>query len=141
MERKESGEYEELVSSDHIEWIVDWQVKHGGSLVDPAFDALKALEEMVELCFQAGATPFQVMQVVNAERTKAQSRNEDLGEYNASGVEGEVGDVLVCMAVLVAKLNIRTGPTLAKTLTKLEGREWKPDSGGILRRSRDANGN
>lgn len=141
MERQDGGEYEALVDKEHMEWIVDWQVSHGASLVDPAFDALKALEEMLELCFKAGATQFQVMQVVNAERSKAAGRNEDLGEFDRVGVEGEVGDVLVCMAVLTYKLGIRSGPALAGTITRIQSRQWAPDAGGILRRPRDLNGN
>lgn len=113
-------------------------LENGGTPKSPAADALKTLEEVVEMCFACGATQNQIGDVVANEIFKALKRNENYGIYNPSSAASEFGDVVVCLTVLAQKYGF-TEADVEATLDRIAERQWTPDKDGVLRRPRYPN--
>src|SRR5690606_8499272 len=68
-----------LMTTTQYEQVEVWRERFGGKPIRAAADALKALEEMIELCYACGALPAEVDHIVNKETMKALNRGEANG--------------------------------------------------------------
>lgn len=127
----------ELIRDIDKSQLIDWQLRDGkGVPVNRAASALKALEEMLELCYAAGAVTGQVDLIVDDARRKAIERREANGFYDRIKVFDETGDVVSCLTMFWYYTKIVPAETVPPTLEKIASRAWYPDEYGILRRPR-----
>lgn len=115
--------------------IGDW-LRHNRGKASPKGGALKALEEMIELCYQAGATTEDITKVFWTESHKAYTRKEDLGIVHKTAMKEEVGDVIVCLTALCWEHDIDGITAVDACLERIDKREWSPNAEGVLRRPR-----
>lgn len=123
-----------LMSNLQYEAVFKWGKANGRFHVHPKYTALKALEEMVELCIESGATQSDISQVLyDVVRTEA-IRGKNFGVYNYAEMTKEFGDVTVCLAAYAEDCQINTTEAIGSTLDRIASRTWTPDVNGILRR-------
>ncbi len=121
-----------FVSNGTIDRVMIWCTQHKGHMAHERGWALKALGEMVELCFASGATTEQIATTISAEIDKADQDapavpvHEDMRE--------EVADVLVNLIVYCRLNSIDPERAVLSKLPVIEARQWEPDADGVLRR-------
>lgn len=125
-----------LTTGDQSLWIKNWRASNGGHFRRPHAHALKALEEMIELCFASGATPLEIQQVMYAEVEKAKDKGENTGKFDAAHVAEELADTSLCLNVLALEAGIFVPDAVSAKIQVLESRKWRPDEDGVLRRPR-----
>lgn len=125
-----------LSTKEQLEWVRNWRRRHGGHYQQPAAHALKALEEMVELCFASGCSDHEVVSTVAAEIGKARQKGEVTKTLSRDKVAEELADVTVCLCVIAVEGSYDVPAAVAAKIPVLESREWSPDARGVLRRSR-----
>ncbi len=130
---------ETLIHESQVLDIQDWLNKNGAKFIHPKGDALKLLEEVLELCYASGALIPEIDQVYHTEMMKALRRGEANGEINTSAIFVEVGDVIACLTAYVIKVNVDSEAATKECLKRIHSREWAPDEGGVLRRPRPSN--
>jgi NTP pyrophosphatase (non-canonical NTP hydrolase) len=127
----------QLMLGHQLEWVANWQEKNKGAPTHPRFMALKALEEMVELCAGAGASWDEITSTVNLELVKLYKKDElkgPQGGFSAKAMGEEIADVAICLAVICHNIDIDGAHEVEKKIPILEQRQWTPDAHGILRR-------
>jgi hypothetical protein len=127
-----------LITEIQFDEVADWLNKHGAKFIHPKGDALKLLEEVLELCFASGALIPELDLVYHQEMMKALRRGEANGEINRDAIFVEVGDVSACLAAYVIKVNVDSVAAMKECLGRMYSRQWAPDESGVLRRPRPA---
>lgn len=124
------------------QWQETWNwlcVQNSSPAIHPAYDALKLLEEVLELCYACGASDEDIGRVVIEEGEKAAEHGPYTGLPVDESVSEEFGDVALCLAafqIKYADLNECLAP-VDYALAKVKSREWVPDERtGVLRRPR-----
>lgn len=125
-----------MLTQEQLNQIKKWREEYGGHNKVPHAHALKALEEMVELCFAAGASVSEISLVVEEEMLKAKERGDDAPGFKREAVHAELGDVLVCLGVIIVNNDYDPGSIVEHTFGVIKGRQWAPDADGVLRRPR-----
>lgn len=119
--------------SNVLDEAIEWHKETGGNsgTHDKAIagHALKALEEMIELCFACGARIDEVCKVT-ARQCDAQVANPNTSE----DISEEAFDTLACLAVLTHQFNIRIQAAGYAKLKVLREREWGVTTDGVLLR-------
>lgn len=122
--------------SDLRSWVAAWRRKNGGTCEFPAAHALKALEEVVELCYAAGARTGEIYDVVGRKAHKAEDRGENNGCFNLAAVKEECAGSLICLEVIGVACGFSLDSEAQQKIQVLESRSWAPDARGVLRRPR-----
>lgn len=118
-------------------WVNRWRDKYAlGVRGRPSGHALKLLEEVVELCFAAGASPENVMDAVGDEIRKAEKKGEVTYVDDRAKMGEECADVAISLDVVLRECGIDLTAEVAKKIPVLETRQWSPDERGVLRRPR-----
>ncbi len=123
-----------LVEDYQYSAVNDWRTSNGGTLLRPAADMGKILEEVMEGCFKAGMLPVEMDAIYTRELNKALMRGEAAGEFDRAGVEDEMGDIITTVISACQKMSINTIAQMEKTLAKIKERKWSPNVDGILTR-------
>lgn len=117
-------------------WVERWRRKHVMPVhSNPRGHALKLFEEVVELCFAAGASTVDMMKVLAEEGIKNRNKKQDPATAKDDLGE-ECADVAICLDVLLLECGVDLPAEVAKKVPVLEGRQWAPDQDGVLRRPR-----
>lgn len=126
-----------LMDKQDADFILDWQIStlNGTSIHRPS-SALKLLEEVIELCFAAGATTEEVRIIWEQGERKAIDQQKAFGHYFSEDVREEIGDVAATFGVFCWTANVQPAAAVNQTVKKIQSRSWYPDEFGILRRSK-----
>ena len=125
-----------FVSFSDYSKVAQWILNHGGSAVSARADALKVLEEVLELCYASGASALDIQNAVNEGAIKAKQRDEIQTWADFARARDEYGDVLVTLMSYAFKWNMIPDEILPVTFDKLRSRQWKANAVGILVRDR-----
>jgi hypothetical protein len=123
-----------LVSKDQGNQILNWHKRKGGFYGHPAAHALKALEEMIELCIASGALPDDVQKVVDKELVKAEQKGEVSSSPNKYRIGEEIADTVICLVICQEVSRVSCSAEIDNKLPILYEREWQPNNDGVLRR-------
>lgn len=124
------------ITNIQVSKIADWLANNNGNAVHPKYAALKALEEVVELCIASGADYKAIMRTVESETQKADVRSDWRIAEPPRGEElkMELGDSFACLIVVALRNSISIREVIDMCIARIERREWAPDRFGILRR-------
>jgi NTP pyrophosphatase (non-canonical NTP hydrolase) len=113
----------------------EWRLKNNGTFNNPKAHALKALEEMVELCIAFGCNYQDMENVLQTEFVKERSKNpEKIGKLDKEGIKEELADCIICLQVLAHETEIDLEEVVDDKWGIINERIWKPDQDGVLRR-------
>src|SRR5688500_3595462 len=104
------------------QWVQRWRQENGGHNKSPKHHALKALEELLELCFATGATMHYINVVLYEEQKKAWYKKEITVTYDPKRVREELADVTLCIEVCSLEYGVNVMDAVDEKIPTLEER-------------------
>ena len=128
-ERNELQALVEELEGENVDFI-KWHQDNGGFAGNLGGHACRLLRETVELCVAAGASMQDIDKATEAEIGKATERFEFGG--NPDNLPQEFADVSILQEVFAYYAGIDVAKSRKDKYEILLGREWEPDTDGVL---------
>lgn len=125
---------ENMIDPSLADAVIEWHRSNGGNGSAPAGHALKLLEEVIELCVASGASVQRIINVVDAEITKASRKNEIGKPIEPDKMGEEFADCEMLMRVFSYYFVSNERGYVADKLKALGYRKWEVNEEGVLRR-------